>query len=166
MPDLIDNILNSETAQIESIDLEAMMTAVGPLVEAAEVRQYDPEHWVVAFDEDLAVEVEHDVDLAKLVLTTPLGLPVAGEERAAYKMLLQVAALWRETGGLRMGLNPADDTVVQIYDVSLAGLDLEGLEVQLRNFVQTAVHARETLAGSVSGTPAEEAGELAGFMRV
>jgi len=152
---------------MELPDLEKLMTDVGPLVEAEEIRQYEDHRWVVAFDEDLAVEIEHDPDLAKLVFSAELGHPPAGEEAAAYKLLLNVAAMWRDTGGLRMGLNPTDDLVIQIYDIPVAGLELEGLEMNLRNFADTALHARAVLAGNGNhGGATEGLDEMLHHMRV
>ncbi|WP_038160941.1 type III secretion system chaperone [Verrucomicrobium sp. BvORR106] len=165
---MADNDTSAPTPSTEPANLETLMAEVGPLIDAGEVRQYEPTRWAIAFDDDFGVEVEHDVDLNKLVLYTNLGHPPAGDETASYKLLLHVATMWRETGGLRMGLDPVDDTVVQIYDFPLAGVELEDLEVQIRNFADTALHARKILAGG-TGTAAQD-GEGADdglhFMRV
>ena len=149
----------------DTIDLDKMMADVGPLVQATEIRQFEPERWLVVFEDDFVIGVENDLDAKKLVFTTELGAPPAGEEAAAYKLLLNVAAMWRETGGLRMGLDPKDDTVIQIYDLPLAALELEDLARQLQNFAQTAVHARTVLAGS-SVSASEEIENLLVGMRV
>ena len=52
---------------MDSMELEKLMTDVGPLVEAVEVRQCTPERWAIAFDEDFVVDIEHDTDAGKLV---------------------------------------------------------------------------------------------------
>ena len=152
---MADNDNPASTSSTEPANLENLMAEVGPLIDAGEVRQYEPTRWAIAFDDDFGVEVEHDVDLNKLVLYTNLGHAPTGDEAASYKLLLHVATMWRETGGLRMGLDPVDDTVVQIYDFPLAGVELEDLEVQIRNFADTALHARKVLAGA-SGTSTQE----------
>jgi len=134
---------------MEPIDLENMMADVAPLVEAAEVRQYESNRWVFAFDEDFFVEIEHDVDLAKLVFTTEVGQPLPGAEAESYKLMLYLAFMWRETGGLRMSLNPKDDMVFQVYDCPVADLKVEVLEINLKNFVNAARHAKTVLASNV-----------------
>lgn len=146
-------------------DLEKLMTDVGPLVEAVEVRQYTPERWAIAFDEDFVVDIEHDTDAGKLVFYADLGQPLPGEENAVYKLLLYVATMWRETGGLRMGLNPVDDSVIQIYDLPLAGLEIADLEIHLRNFAHTALHARTVLA-TPEGTSSDSLEGLLHHIRV
>ena len=148
----------------EAVDLATLMEQVGPLIDAAELLEYEPNRWAIAFDDDLGVEVEQDVDLGKVVLYTNLGHAPAGDEAASYRLLLQVAAMWRETGGLRMGLDPTDDSVIQIYDFPLAGVELEDLAVQLRNFAATALHARQVLAAGPAASAEEGDGQH--FVRV
>ena len=150
---------------MDSIELEKLMTDVGPLVEAVEVRQYTPERWAIAFDEDFVVDIEHDTDAGKLVFYADLGQPLPGEENAVYKLLLYVATMWRETGGLRMGLNPGDDRVTQVYDFPLAGLEIEDLEIHLRNFAHSALHARKVLVTS-EGTSSDSLEGLLHHIRV
>jgi hypothetical protein len=150
---------------MDSIELEKLMADVGPLVEAVEVRQYTPERWAIAFDEDFVVDIEHDTDAGKLVFYADLGQPLPGEENAVYKLLLYVATMWRETGGLRMGLNPGDDSVTQVYDFPLAGLEIEDLEIHLRNFAHSALHARKVLVTS-EGTSSDSLEGLMHHIRV
>ena len=160
---MADNDLPSPTGT-ETVDLVRLMEQVGPLVDAAELREYEPNRWAIAFDDELGIEIEQDAVSGKVVLYTNLGHVPAGDEAASYKLLLQVAAMWRETGGLRMGLDPTDDSVIQIYDFPLAGVKLDDLVVQLRNFAALAHHAREVLAAG-TGALADE-GDAQHFVRV
>ncbi|MEZ0388094.1 MAG: type III secretion system chaperone [Verrucomicrobium sp.] len=162
---MTENTAPSSGPDTEPVDLEKLMTEVGPLVEAAEVLQYEPHRWLVVFDDDHAVEIEVDVPLAKVVLTTHLGHPPSGDETASYKMLLQLTAMWRETGGLRMAVDPVDDSVIQIYDFPLAGIQLESLAIQLSNFANAALHAGKVLSVN-AGTSQEDAPDNSHFVRV
>lgn len=150
---------------MDTIDLDKMMAEVGPLVEAAEIRQFEPERWLVIFDEEFIIEIQRDLDAKKLVFTTEVGPAPKADDIATYKFLLNVAALWRETGGLRMGLDPTDDMIVEIYDLPVADLTLEDLALQLENFAESALHARTVLAGTPV-TSAEEIESLLIGMRV
>jgi len=161
---MAENEISSPTAT-ETVDLAKLMEQVGPHIDAAELREYAPNRWAIAFDDEFGIEVEHDAVLGKVVLYTNLGLPRAGDEAALYKLLLHVAAMWRETGGLRMGLDPTDDSVLQIYDFPLAGVELEDLEIRIRNFASTALNARQVLAEG-PGTTAQDDGDGLHFMRV
>lgn len=154
------------------LDLNALMTALGPAVEAAEIRFYEPNLWVVAFDETLAVEIEHDETGPKLVLSADLGLPPEGEEMSTYQLLLRVNALWRETGGLRMGIEDASGRIKQTFHLYLHGLDVEGLQRRVRNFAQAAREWRTVIATaptpeSGAKTPEQSSGFTSfGFTRI
>ncbi len=132
-------------------DLNQLITDLGPLLEALEIQTDEAGRWLVALDEELIILMEQDVDTGKLVLSVEVGRPPTGLELDAYKMLLQVNASWRDTGGLRFGLEPEGDMVTQILDVSLAGLDLEGLRLVTAQFAATALDARTLLAEMAQG---------------
>lgn len=129
-------------------NLTQLMAELGPRVEAAEIIQADTDLWSIVFDDEFSVEIEVDPDGPKLVFQAQLGEPTRGDELATYEFLLGVAALWRETGGLRMGLNAADNTVVQIFDVPLVGLELDALTTYLQNFVNSALQAKAFLSAA------------------
>jgi hypothetical protein len=126
--------------------LTTWLTQLGPLLSAAEVRQAAPHQWFIVYDESLIIDVEYASDDAKLVLSADLGRALPGEEGATYQLLLQVNALWRETGGLRMALDAGDGELSQAYDIALGGLDLDGLERRVRNFESAARGWRDIIA--------------------
>jgi hypothetical protein len=64
-----------------------------------------------------------------------------------------------------MGLNPGDDSVTQVYDFPLAGLEIEDLEIHLRNFAHSALHARKVLVTS-EGTSSDSLEGLMHHIRV
>lgn len=129
------------------------LTELGPLLPAAEIRQAAPDQWFIVYDEFLIIDVELLPDAAKLVLSADLGHPLVGEENATYTLLLQVNALWRETGGLRMALDAGDGELTQVYDIALADLDRDGLELRVQNFAAAARGWREVIAtkGAANG---------------
>jgi hypothetical protein len=154
------------------LDLNALMTALGPALEAAEIRFYEPNLWVVAFDETLAVEIEHDETGPKLVLSADLGLPPGGEEMSTNQLLLRTNALWRETGGLRMGIEDVGGRIKQTFHLYLQGLDAEGLKQRVHNFAQAARAWRTMIATpptpeSGANTPEQSSGFTSfGFPRI
>ena len=127
-------------------DAAALIADIGAALGAAEIYQLEDHAWLVVFDDELAVSVERHVERDVLVLGTDLGLPVAGQELVAYKMLLEANAAWRETGGLRMGLDPLDDAVLLFQDVRLGELEPEAAREALEGFVGAARNGREYLA--------------------
>ena len=99
------------------------------------------------------VDVEHDRGNARLRLATALGQPEPEQEDAVFKLMLQINALWRETGGLRLALEDASPAICQLYDLALAGLEIEGLVLRMSNFIDVADHWREVIAASAAPLP-------------
>ena len=148
-------------------NLQAMMDAVGPYVEAEEVREYDATAWAVAFAEDLVVVLEHDVDRGKVYFSADLGAVASSEATAVHQLLLQMNGRWRETGGLRLGLEPTNDHVTLISDLPHAGLSFDDLVTHLKDFAETALSSRQILTQSEGeGSPPADLENFMHAMRV
>jgi hypothetical protein len=126
-------------------DLELWMADIGPQLDAAEVRAFEPGLWAIAFETDLVVEIEHDELAGKLVLSAEIGTPPAGQAAAINRLLLQASGQRGEIGSSRMGLDAVDNIVWQIDDVFIGGLSLDAFVVFLREFADQAAHARTEL---------------------
>ena len=122
-----------------------LLRQVAPLLDACELGENDGA-WLLCFEDGFVVMVEMDAYREFLVLTAELGVPAAGCEALVYKQLLQVAARWQDMQGIRMGLDPEDDCVLQIADVPLPNLSVETLKERLESFVATARYCRQVLA--------------------
>jgi hypothetical protein len=131
------------------MDVRQLITDIGPIVNAAEISEYAEDTWVVTFDDEVAVVIELDSDRNVLILNASLGAPVSGSELTAYKLLLQAALAWRETGGLRMGLDPDDDDVIQLCDLALAGMTPNDLAVRVMHFAGLARNGRLVMGSLV-----------------
>lgn len=127
-------------------EIRQLIADLGPIVEANEIVEYANDTWVVSFEEGLEVGIEHDPVRGMLVFSADLGVPPSGTESVAHKLLLQVALSWRETGGMRMGLDPLDDSAIQIRELPLDGLTLESFSTSLQDFAQFARNARQVIA--------------------
>ncbi|HSJ02031.1 MAG: type III secretion system chaperone [Verrucomicrobium sp.] len=159
----------SDTDTSEAIDLDQLLTEVAPLVDAMEVRGFEMNRWGIALDEATVIEVELDEATGKLFLTTSLGRVNEGDETSVYKLLLQLATLFRENGGLRMGLDPVTDSVILIQDLPVASLSLEVLERELKDFIEAGTQTVALL--DATPDPAEASAEqpsdhLASTLRV
>ncbi|MEJ7929256.1 type III secretion system chaperone [Ramlibacter sp. AN1015] len=139
---------------VDEDGMRELLVALGERLGAAAVIEWDDAGWLVTLPPDTAVELSHDAQRGVLVMAANLGLPAPGTEQAAYRLLLHVSALRHEAGGLRMGLEPADDSVVQLEEVAVAGLDAAALGVRMTRFAARARSARERLAIGISAAPA------------
>ena len=124
--------------QSQPFELDRLVAQAAPLTDALEVREYSDISWVFAMTEEILVSVDFDDTRDVVVLTANLGKPAAGNLQATYALLLEMTTLWRDTGGLRMGLDAADGFVTQVIDLSVRGLDAPRLAAALANFAELA----------------------------
>ena len=110
------------------------MTEIGPLVPLQTVTEYDEgPSWAVTVDEDTILLLDWLGDARKVVLYADIGgLPEDGRVPMLERALRYNAA-WRETGGLRLSLDP-DGMLTLLIDLPLAGIDDVWLIDVLRNF--------------------------------
>lgn len=130
-----------------------LLAELGQRLNAPELQEHRPGLWTIVLADGQRVDVEHDGGNARLRLATALGQPEPEQEDAVFKLMLQINALWRETGGLRLVLEDASPAICQLYDIALAGLEIEGLVLRMSNFIDVADHWREVIAASAVPLP-------------
>lgn len=139
--------------QDHPLHLSELIAQAAPLTSAMEVREYSDTSWVFAVTDDVFVSVDHDEERDVLVLTANIGKPPGSNAIEVYELLLQMATQWRDTGGLRMGLDRPDGFVTQIYDLPRADLRADRFAAALENFAQVA----DAWRGILKSTETQEA---------
>lgn len=103
-----------------------------------EIRAYDADSWMIAFDESTFIQVELDEERGVLVFSCNLGMPHPGEELGVYQILLEASSLWDTTGGVYFALDGSDDaergSVVQVYSFPFKDIEADSLWTRLENF--------------------------------
>jgi hypothetical protein len=142
--------------------VHALMMEIGPVLELAEVQEFEQEDlWTLTARDGTVLFVDYEPEDQRLWLSADVCLPLPGDRLQLYEIILQYNARWRETGGVRLALDGPDGGVVQAFDLPVAGLDLSRLQCIIRNFCQTLDTWREIVArGFASGTPAASTGTL------
>lgn len=130
---------------LEDQGLRQLLAEVGPFVRAQMVSEWSEGFWVVSLDDDLPVLIEQDLDRGVLVISAEVGQAPQGSEALAYRQLLEFSTWWRETGGMRMGLDPLDQTVLASAEVAHAGLDARLLAERILAFAQQILAAKASL---------------------
>jgi len=147
-----------------ALEFHAWITALGPLIAADEIRQFEPQTWIVVWADALAVELDYEADGGKIVLTAAVGRPPPGQEADLHRRLLAAGAEEPATSTRRLGLDGEGEITV-IEDVPVAGLTLDTLANRLQTFAGDARELRDGL----SAEPAP-AGDLpppeASFIRI
>lgn len=142
--------------------LNEMLTAIGEAnAEIAAILQVEPGHWAVGYQDDTTVEVECVEGSNRLTLTCGLGIPKLSEIDRIRHTMLNYNLMWRESGGLRMGLSGAGDEAYLIGDVYLPDTSEASLDQALYNMAQLGrIWSRFVAQGSLSdGQPDPSASE-------
>jgi hypothetical protein len=120
------------------LQIQQLMNEIGPLLELTAVGEFDDGNaWTLVVDEETEVSVEFDDAEGRLMLSSEIGIP-NNASHTFYETLLVYNSQWQRTGGVRMGLNEPGGAVVQVFDISTTGLDLEKLARVTAGFVDIA----------------------------
>jgi len=159
----IDKALPMETTEAVTDTISALIEASGPAIEeVVEVQEIEKGSWRFAFDEATAVYVDHVEEQEKLVLSADLGAPPDESRGATHAFLLYYNFIWRETGGVRMGLNSSNGHIVMIYDLHAGALDVDSFANALLAFTEQSLVWRDLVAAGLEegADPLETTAEL------
>jgi hypothetical protein len=110
------------------------MCEIGPAVEAQQVvANAERDAWQVAFDPDTVFDVEYDAGFERVVFSARVAPVQPASRLALLEHLLRVNFAWRDTGGVRMALDPASNDVVMMFEMPAASLYLARLSMVLGN---------------------------------
>ncbi len=146
--------MNAAVEQFRDILLEAV-----PVMEGAQaLLRQDDTSWILAFSDEVALELHVDERMSKLVLCMPLGRARDEQSAATHRALLVANGLWRETGGLRFALESPDGEIEQCLDLNLNEISAQDLIAILRDFADRGRVWRDIimLKGGLSGEESEQ----------
>lgn len=126
--------------------VQALMRDIGPQLGLLEVTEFAVLHtWTLVVDETTVLFADYDDAGIRLMLSAEVAEPAEAGRSQLYELLLRYNDAWRQTGGGRMALDPAG-TVVLLFELPVAGLDLARMQTVIRGFVEVLHGWREALA--------------------
>ncbi len=133
--------------------LNDMLAAIGDAnPEIAVILLVEPGHWAVGYQDDTTVEVECVEGSNRLTLTCGLGIPKLSDIDRIRHTMLNYNLMWRESGGMRMGLSGPGDEAYLIGDVYLPETSEASLDQALYNMAQLGrIWSRFVTEGSLGG---------------
>ena len=144
--------------------IRALMREIGPQMALAQVTEFEVEGtWTLIPDEDTVLFADYDEAGGRLVLSAEAGRPVDSGRLGLYDLLLRYNNSWAETGGVRMALDGAG-TVVQLFDLPSADLDLPRLQAVVTGFIDTLRAWREIVGRAGGGSTEAAFGPMLGGM--
>lgn len=117
LPEAVETLLKT----LGEIDL--ILQEAGPREDGIlGVLRIADDRWTIRFEE-VDVEVECNSETGRVLFAAVIGPPPPSRARAVYEALLSYTMLWRETGGVRMGLNGPAGEAVQMVELAADELD-------------------------------------------
>jgi len=148
-------------------DLTELMGQIGPADDAiGGVFAFGDDRFVVSLG-DTDITVDRDAATNRLMFSCPCGLPSRERREQVYEALLLYTSLWRETGGVRMGLVEPGGEVVQMADIFVDDATPALVVTILKNLSERVGFWRDFLTASPAATAQMPVPELSmsGFIR-
>lgn len=110
-----------------------VMREIGPRDDGIlEILQTGDESWAMRF-QDVDVEIELEPESRRLMLSAEIGAPNDEQRASFYEAMLLFNLLWRDTGGVRMGLAEAGGAILQMVDLHCSSVTTDMLVAVARN---------------------------------
>lgn len=142
------------TSTVEQI--QQLIQEVGPsMPEIDAVVQTEEPSWAIQFSDETIVIIEAADDPARIVMSAELGAASEVRQRAVYETLLCYNLMWRDSGGVKVGLAGPQGSLIISTDVCLDGMSLMDLQEALNRFLKITRSWAQYVARTEEGTGAE-----------
>ncbi len=98
--------------------------------------QTEEPSWAIQFSDETIVIIEATEDPARMVFSAELDSANDTNQRAIYEALLCYNLMWRDTGGIKIGLGGPQGALIISSELCLEGLMLNDLQFTLKNFLK------------------------------
>ncbi len=138
--------------------IQQLMQELGPATPDIDALvQTDEPSWAIQFADDSIVVIEPAEDPPRLVLSAELGTAPETAERQVYEALLSYNLLWRDSGGVKIGLAGPKGSLVINWELCLQDLTLLDLQAAIGRFQKLSsswqAYVAKAEAGEVAGAP-------------
>lgn len=117
-------------------DLISQIGPVFPDIDAV-IQTEDPS-WAIQFVDELVVMIEQLEQPDRMVFSSEIGAVTDDQELPVYEALLCYNLLWKDTGGVKIGLAGPKGTLIVTSELLLDGLTLMSFQEALTNFTNIA----------------------------
>jgi hypothetical protein len=113
-------------------DLISQIGPVFPDIDAV-IQTEDPS-WAIQFVDELVVMIEQLENPDRMVFSSEIGAVTDDQELPVYEALLCYNLLWKDTGGVKIGLAGPKGILIVTTELLLDGLTLMSCQEALTNF--------------------------------
>ena len=119
--------------------IQQLMQELGPATPDIDaVVQTEEPSWAIQFSDESIIIVEPADEPARLVMSADIGTAPEAAERHLYEALLSYNLLWRDNGGVKIGLAGPKGSLIINWEICVDGLRLPDLQSAIRRFLKTA----------------------------
>jgi len=140
--------------------IENLVKELGPAMSDIDaiVQTEDPS-WAIQFSDETIIILEPADDPSRIVISTELGAAAEAQQRTVYETMLCYNLMWRDSGGVKIGLAGPQGALIISTDVYIQSLTLQELKQEIQRFLTIA----RSWAQYVGKADASEAPPLPGM---
>ena len=140
--------------------IENLVKELGPAMSDIDaiVQTEDPS-WAIQFSDETIIILEPADDPSRIVISTELGAAAEAQQRTVYETMLCYNLMWRDSGGVKIGLAGPQGALIISTDVCIESLTLQELKQEIQRFLTIA----RSWAQYVGKADASEAPPLPGM---
>lgn len=145
--------------------IESLVKELGPAMPDIDaIVQTEEPSWAIQFSDESILIIEPADDPSRMVVSAELGVAAEAQQRTVYETLLCYNLMWRDSGGVKIGLAGPQGSLIISVDVCVEGLTLMALQQELERFLKI-VRSWTQYVGKADTTdapplPGMEAGNL------
>jgi Tir chaperone protein (CesT) family len=117
--------------------IQQLIQELGPNMQDIDaIVQTEEPSWAIQFSDETIIIIEAVEEPARMVFSAELGNASETNQRAIYEALLCYNLMWRDTGGVKIGLAGPQGALIISTELCLEGLMLNDLQNSLTNFLK------------------------------
>ncbi len=117
--------------------IQQLIQELGPsMPEIDAVVQTEEPNWAIQFSDETIVIIEAADDPPRIVMSAELGAASDARQKAVYETLLCYNLMWRDSGGVKVGLAGPQGSLIISAEVCLDGMLLMDLQDALNRFLK------------------------------
>lgn len=119
--------------------IEHLVKELGPAMpEIDAIVQTEDPSWAIQFSDEAIIILESADDPSRIVISTELGAAAEAQQRTVYETMLCYNLMWRDSGGIKIGLAGPQGALIISTDVCIESLTLQELQQEIQRFLTIA----------------------------
>lgn len=134
--------------------IQQLIQELGPsMPDIDAVVQTEDPSWAIQFADETVIILEAAEEPPRIILSSELGSPTDSLQLPIYETLLCYNLLWRETGGVKIGLAGPKGALILSSELCLEGLTLMDLQAGITNFAKITRSWGQYVMGETAVAP-------------